>query len=165
MSPNAALALVDESPTAERTVAVASDLLGTLDVPAQGILTFPSGMFGFPECRRFALVGAGRDGLFWLQSLEHATLAFLLADPFHFYPAYSVELGAGDRAELAVTDAGDVAILCVVTLPRRRDEPPTANLQGPVALNFRTGLGRQLALAESTWGTRRPLHLGPAAAD
>ena len=69
MSPNAALALVEETPATERVVTVDSDLLGPLSVPARGILTFPSGMFGFPECRRFALVSAGRDGLFWLQSL------------------------------------------------------------------------------------------------
>lgn len=165
MSPNAALALVEETPAAERLVTVDSDLLGPLTVPARGIFTFPSGMFGFPECRRFALVPAGREGLFWLQSLEHATLAFLLADPFHFFPTYSVELSAGDRAELAVTEAADVAVLCVVTLPRRRDEAPTANLQGPVALSFRSGLARQLALGESTWGTRRALDLGRGAAD
>ncbi len=165
MSPNAALALVEETPAAERLVTVDSDLLGPLAVPARGIFTFPSGMFGFPECRRFALVSAGRDGLFWLQSLEHATLAFLLADPFQFFPAYAVELGAGDRAELAVEEASEVAVLCVVTLPRRRDEAPTANLQGPVALSFRSGLGRQLALAESTWGTRCTLDLGRGAAD
>ena len=165
MSPNAALALVEETPATERVVTVDSDLLGPLTVPARGIFTFPSGMFGFPECRRFALVSAGRDGLFWLQSLEHATLAFLLADPFHFFPSYTVELSAGDRTELAVTEASDVAVLCVVTLPRRRDEAPTANLQGPVALNFRSGLGRQLALPESTWGTRRTLDLGRAGAD
>jgi len=165
MSPNAALALVEESPATERMVTVESDLLGPLTVPARGILTFPSGMFGFPECRRFALVSAGRDGLFWLQSLEHATLAFLLADPFQFFPTYAVELSAGDRTELAVTEAADVAVLCVVTLPRRKDEAPTANLQGPVALSFRSGLARQLALGESTWGTRRALDLGRGAAD
>ena len=165
MSPNAALALVEDAPAADRLVTVDSDLLGLLGVPAQAIFTFPSGIFGFPECRRFALVTAGRDGLFWLQSLEHATLAFLLADPFQFFPSYSVELGAGDRAELAVSEAADVAVLCVVTLPRSRDEAPTANLQGPVALNFHSGLARQLALPESTWGTRRPLDLGRANAD
>lgn len=163
MSPNAALALVDEAP-ATHTIAVTSDLLGTLAVAAESVFTFPAGMYGFPECRRFALLPAGREGLFWLQSLEHAPLIFLLADPFHFFPGYAVELSVGDRTELRATDAADVAVLCVVTLPRTRHEAPTANLQGPVALNFAAGLGRQLALSESRWGVRCELEIGAALA-
>ncbi|HEU4628456.1 MAG TPA: flagellar assembly protein FliW [Gemmatimonadaceae bacterium] len=157
MSPNAALALVDDVPAAGLTVA--SDLLGALTVGAESVYTFPAGMYGFPECRRFALVPAGREGLFWLQSLEHATLIFLLADPFHFFPDYAVELSAGDRAELRVAEAADVAVLCVVTLPRTRGEAPTANVQGPVALNVTAQVGRQLALGAPGLDVRRPLPL------
>lgn len=160
MSPNAALALVDDSAAADRTLPIQSDLLGPLDVPLRSIFTFPTGIFGFPECRRFALVATGREGMFWLQSLDHTALAFLLADPFQHVADYGVELGAGDRLDLAVRDAGDVAILCIVTLPRTRAERPTMNLQGPVALNFAACLGRQLALGDTTWGTRCPLDLG-----
>ncbi|HEX6629868.1 MAG TPA: flagellar assembly protein FliW [Gemmatimonadaceae bacterium] len=159
MSPNAALALVEDAPAPAATVAVDSSLLGALTVAPESIFTFPAGMFGFPECRRFALVPAGREGLFWLQSLEHATLIFLLADPFHFFPGYAVELGSGDRAELRVADAADVAVLCVVTLPRTRDEAPTANVQGPVALNVAAQLGRQMALGAPGLDVRRALAL------
>jgi len=159
MSPNAALALVDDPPVPTAAVAVDSSLLGALTVAPESVFTFPVGMFGFPECRRFALVPAGREGLYWLQSLEHATLVFLLADPFHFFPGYAVELGSGDRAELRVADAADVAVLCVVTLPRTRDEAPTANLQGPVALNVSAQLGRQLALGAPGLDVRRALPL------
>ena len=158
MSPNAALALADE-PAAAAGVAVTSNLLGALTVPAASVFTFPAGMYGFPECRRFALVPGGREGLFWLQSLEHATLIFLLADPFHFFPDYAVELSSGDRTELQVAEASDVAVLCVVTLPRTRDEAPTANVQGPVALNVATRLGRQMALGAPGLDVRRALPL------
>ena len=161
MSPNAALALVEE-PAVARQVAVRSELLGHLAVAEESIFTFPEGMFGFPECRHFVLVPAGREGLYWLQSSEHATLVFLLADPFLFFRGYAVELGAGDRADLGVADAAEVAVLAIVTLPQRRTEMPTANLQGPVALNFRARLGRQLALGESEWGVRSQLDLDGA---
>ncbi len=158
MSPNAALALVDDAPGAP-LVHAGSDLLGPIAVSADAVFDFADGMFGFPECRRFALVPTGRAGMFWLQSLEHRALAFLLVDPFPHFAGYTVELGAGDRVELAVRDAADVAVLSIVTLPHRRDEPPTANLQGPIALDVRSRLGRQLALGENGWGVRRPLDL------
>ncbi|HEY0969498.1 MAG TPA: flagellar assembly protein FliW [Gemmatimonadales bacterium] len=158
MSPNAALALADEpratTSSSPSSVTVPSEVLGELAVPADSVLTFPTGLFGFPECRRFALVPAGRDGLYWLQSLEHSTLAFLLADPFQFFRGYAVELTAGDRLELGAQGAADVAILAIVTLPQGRGTQPTANLQGPLALNLRAGIGRQLAIANGDWGVR-----------
>ena len=163
MSLNAVLAASDAGPAADATsrpaptlVTVASEVLGPVTVAADAVLTFPTGLFGFPECRRFALLPAGRDGLYWLQSLEHSALAFLLADPFRFFAGYAVELGANDRAELSAASAGDVAVFAIVTLPHARGEQPTANLQGPVALNLRAGLGRQLALADGAWGVRCP---------
>ena len=161
MSSNAALALAEEVADAPQ-VTVHSELLGPLTVAVDSVFTFPTGLFGFPECRTFVLVPAGREGFYWLQSGEHATLAFLLADPFHFFAGYAVELSAGDRADLRVANAAEVAILCVVTLPQTRTESPTANLQGPIALNFSARLGRQLALSESEWGVR--CHLEPNAA-
>lgn len=153
MSPNAALAL-PEQPSRSASIVVASEVLGPLSVPADSVLTFPTGLFGFPECRRFALVPAGREGLFWLQSLEHSTLAFLLADPFQFFAGYAVELSASDHAELCTDGTDDVAVLAIVTLPQSRGAQPTANLQGPVALNLRAGVGRQLAIADGEWGVR-----------
>lgn len=149
--------------TTEYMMTVESDLLGTLDVDADELIEFPAGMFGFPECRSFVLLPAEREGLFWLQSTEHSTLAFLLMDPFRYFPGYAVELPAGDQRELKVREESDVAILAVVTLPRSQQEKPTANLQGPVAVNLRGRVGKQLALSDSDHGVRRKFELlGPA---
>lgn len=153
MSSNAALALA-EQPGGCSSIVVASEVLGEVTLPAASVLNFSSGLFGFPECRRFALVPAGRDGLYWLQSLEHPALVFLLADPFHFFDGYAVELGASDRRDLYAESSADVAILAIVTLPQGADAKPTANLQGPVALNLRMGVGRQLAVSDGGWGVR-----------
>jgi len=154
MSCTAALAL-----PARHSMLVHSDLLGDLQVAAEEVIDFPNGLFGFPECRRFVLLPADREGVYWLQSLEHGTLAFLLVDPFLYFEAFSVELGAAERQELDVADPSDAAILAIATLPRSREEQPTANLQGPLALNLRTGLGRQLALENPAYGVRCPFDL------
>ncbi|HEX7239812.1 MAG TPA: flagellar assembly protein FliW, partial [Longimicrobiaceae bacterium] len=121
MSPNAALALAHD----RRMTTVHSDLLGALDVPDEEVIAFPSGLFGFPECRSFVLVPAAREGMYWLQSVEHGTLAFLLVDPFLFFDGYAVDLGTAERAELEVRDASDVMVLTIVTLPGSREELPT----------------------------------------
>lgn len=138
---------------------VRSDLLGSLEMRPEEVLEFSAGLFGFPECRSFVLVPAERDGLYWLQSTDHSTLSFLLADPFLFYDGYAVELSPQDLEMLRAQDPTDVLILAIVTLPRSRDELPTANLQGPLAINMRGQVALQLALVEGEFGLRCPLRL------
>jgi flagellar assembly factor FliW len=139
---------------------IRSDLLGDIEASDEQLLDFPAGIFGFPECRRFVLLPGARDGTFWLQSAEHSTLAFLLLDPFVFVSGYVVDVPPGDLEELgAPAGSSDVAVLAIVTLPRERGEQPTANLQGPIALNMSARLGRQVVLPDSKWGTREAVRL------
>ena len=95
---------------------VRSDLLGDLKVRSTDVLTFPVGMLGFPECRRFALLRGGRDGLFWLQSMEYSALVFLLVDPFAIEQNYSFDVQPTQIAELGPGEASDIGLLAVVTL-------------------------------------------------
>jgi flagellar assembly factor FliW len=164
MTTNAALALPIEYVSAPTTVTIHSDLLGPLTVPAQDLVAFPVGLFGFPECRSFALVAAERDGMYWLQSADYGTLAFLLIDPFRFVEGYAVDLAATDLAELEATEPADVAVLAIVTLPATRAELPTVNLQGPVAFNLRLRRGKQLAISDGEWGLRHEVDLSRPAA-
>ncbi|MEP6691887.1 MAG: flagellar assembly protein FliW [Gemmatimonadaceae bacterium] len=157
MSPSAAAALV---PSVD--VLVHSDLLGPLSIPADEIITFPAGLFGFPECRAFVLVATARVGMFWLQSAEYGTLAFLVVDPFIFFNDYSVDLGTLELSRLEAKEAADIAILTIVTLPRTRDDIATVNLQGPIAFNLSAPLAKQVAIAESDWGVQRPIDLKTA---
>lgn len=136
-----------------------SDLLGTLEVDAEELIEFPVGLFGFPECRRFIVVATERDGFLWLQSADHSALVFLLVDPFLHFPGYAVDLPTADLHELDATEAADVAIFAIVTLPASREEQPTANLQGPIAFNFKQHTAKQLAISESEFGVRSPFRL------
>ncbi len=145
-----------------RAMIVQSDLLGTLEVTEEEIIDFPAGLFGFPECRSFILLPAARDGVYWLQSVEHGALAFLLADPFQYFEGYSVDLPPADRKDLRVASQSDLVVLAIVTLPRSREEMPTANLQGPLAINLISRRGKQLAIGESEHGIRCPIALSPA---
>jgi flagellar assembly factor FliW len=133
---------------------IPSDLLGPLTVSEEEVVQFPAGLYGFPECQRFVVVPAEREGLYWLQSLDHAALAFLLADPFAFFDGYSVDLAPTDLAELQATESSEIGLLAIVTLPRTRHERPTANLQGPLAIHLGAQRGKQLAIAESEFGVR-----------
>jgi flagellar assembly factor FliW len=138
---------------------VESEILGHLSVPETECLTFSDGILGFPACRRFVLVPTSRPELFWLQSMEHGSLAFLLADPFALVEGFSVDLPEAELAALRPSDPKKVGVLAIVTLPRSAGEAATANLQGLLAINFGEGLGKQIVLPESTYGIRWPIDL------
>jgi len=140
-------------------VVVDSKLLGELRVLPNDVLLFPAGLLGFPECRRFALLRGGRDGLFWLQSMEYSTLAFLLVDPFTIESSYSFDVQPSQIADLGPADPADVGLLSVVTLPSNREEQPTVNLQGPLIINFKTRQAKQLVSGDELHGVRRPVDL------
>ncbi len=140
-------------------VIVESQLLGALNVLPSDVLLFPTGLLGFPECRRFALLRGGGDGLFWLQSMEYSTLAFLLVDPFTIESDYSFDVQPSQIADLGPADPADVGLLSVVTLPANRDEQPTVNLQGPLIINFKTRQAKQVVSGDDLYGVRRPLDL------
>jgi len=140
-------------------VVIDSKLLGEIHVKPDDLLLFPVGLLGFPECRRFALLRGGGEGLFWLQSMEYPALAFLLADPFTIDNSYSFDVQPSQIADLGEADLADVGLLSVVTLPSSRNEQPTVNLQGPLVINFRTRQAKQIVSGDDQYGVRCPVDL------
>jgi flagellar assembly factor FliW len=140
-------------------IVVRSDLLGELQVGSNDLLHFPTGMLGFPECRRFALLRGGRDGLFWLQSLEYSALVFLLVDPFSIEENYSFDVQPSQIVELGSAESSDIGLLAVVTLPASSGGLPTVNLQGPLVINFKTRYAKQVVSGDDQYSVRRPLDL------
>jgi flagellar assembly factor FliW len=145
--------------SAPEYVAVASSLFGEIKVRAQDVLEFPSGLLGFPECRNFALIAGQSHGTYWLQSIEHPVLVFLLVDPFLAFHGYTVDLVPQDLSALKISSPDDVAILAIVTLSRSPDESSTANLQGPLAINLKTRTGKQVTIDQPGFGIRVPVDL------
>ncbi|MEO9251658.1 MAG: flagellar assembly protein FliW [Gemmatimonadaceae bacterium] len=138
------------------TITIASDILGTLTIEQSTVLTFPSGLLGFPECRSFVLLPSERVHVYWLQSVDYSSLAFLLVDPFIFFEGYTLDLGA---TELHAASPDELSVLAIVTLPGAPGELPTANLQGPIVIHTRLGEGSQVVLAESSYGIRESFTL------
>ena len=139
---------------------VDSDVLGELVVSPTSIIDFPAGLLGFPDCKRFAMLAVdGREGLYWLQSMDSSSLTFVLADPFVAVPGFAVDLPDITAAELHARSPESIVVLAILTLPDGPHVPFTANLQGPLAINPLTRRGIQLVLPDSEFGTRTPVDL------
>jgi flagellar assembly factor FliW len=149
-----AAAVVKKSPASPGLVE--TRLFGAIEVPDDQRIQMPDGIIGFSSCHEFALLPAGPEHFYWLQSLEHSTLAFLLVDPFPHFDGYSIDVPDQVVAELAATKASDVSVLAVLTLAGE-GQGATANLQGPILINLSKRIGQQYVVQTSSFSTREEI--------
>lgn len=147
------------SPQLEGPTAVGSDLLGTLQVPPAAVIRFPSGLYGFPECRAFAFLPSPRDGVFWLQSMDFSALAFVLVDPFLYFPEYHIDLDDADIARLGTRESHHILVLSIATMPVAPGAPFTANLNAPLLFNVRDRQAHQSIRADGGHDLRAPFRI------
>jgi flagellar assembly factor FliW len=133
--------------------AVDTRLFGAIEIPDEQRITMSDGIIGFSSCREFALIPAGPENFYWLQSLENATLAFLLVDPFPYFDSYSIDVPDTVVSRLSASRADDVSVLAVLTLAGE-GQGATANLQGPILINLSKKVGEQYVAQNSAYSTR-----------
>lgn len=130
---------------------------GTVNIPEDRVFTFPKGLPGFEEARRFVLLHDAQTTepcFYWLQSVDQPDLAFLITDPTLFYDGYQVPVRPEQAQDLQITDQTQTQIMVIVN---RIDRTLYGNLQGPLVLNCTDRIGEQVVLAEKRWGTRERL--------
>ncbi|NJP37056.1 flagellar assembly protein FliW [Alkalicoccus luteus] len=131
---------------------------GTVDINEANITVFPSGIPSFEAEKQFVLLPfAEETGPFYiLQSVATAELAFIVMNPFTFFPDYEVELSDQTLEALHVSAEEDVSLFVMLTL-KDSWQDSSANLRGPIVINHETRLGRQIVLAESSYSTKHAL--------
>jgi flagellar assembly factor FliW len=134
-----------------------STRFGTCDVRPDSVLTFPNGILGFPDCRRYVILDHDTDAPFkWLQSLDEPGLAFVILDPACFHPEYNVQVPDEALLEVDGKDQDELIISVLLTIPSNDPAGITANLRGPLLMNSRAKLCKQLILSDN-YPTRFPL--------
>lgn len=128
---------------------------GRMEVNEERIITFPRGLLGFPSHTRYALIQTGEENyFFWLQSVDEASLAFVVTDPSIFFKDYQVPLKDETQQELDLTDSGFAQIFAICN---KVGEWLTGNLQGPLVVNAQNRMGQQVVINDKKWTTRQPL--------
>lgn len=126
---------------------------GSIEIDERQVIAFPGGLFGFEDLQKYALIDAHKQPFYWLQSLERVEVAFVLLNPLVFRPDYTLDAGAEDLAALDYETPDDLLVFCIVTIPED-DRFMTANLQGPIAINRKNQVGRQVISTNQKWGVR-----------
>ncbi len=137
-----------------------STRFGTFEVKDDTVLVFPSGILGFPEWTKYVLLDHDTDAPFkWLQCMEEPQLAFVVLDPAFFKPDYQIQIPLDALIEIQKQDSDELSVVTVLTIPSHDPSAVTANLRGPLVMNHRTRLCKQLVLSEDL-PTRYPLFAG-----
>jgi len=119
---------------------------GEIEINDDTIITFPAGILGFPQYKKYALIDVDENSpLKWLHSIEEPSLAFVVTDPNLFRPDYSIDAWKKDLEDIQVTNAEEVIVLVLVTVPTDPSKM-TANLKGPVLINTSNNLAKQLVV-------------------
>jgi len=138
------------------TLTFESSRFGTVEIAADAVIEFPAGLIGLGGSR-YALVSADTDGAFhWLHSLEDASLALPVTNPWLFFDEYAVEL-SDDDTERVGSQNPDVWVTV-----RAGSSPSdfSANLRAPILVA--EGRGHQVINEASDAPVRAPLFAGDA---
>ena len=131
---------------------------GELEIEEQDVVRFADGIPAFEDEHEFVVLPyeEGTPYMF-LQSLITPELAFLMTDPFVFFPDYSFELDDENMEKLAINSMDDVLVCTLISVPRSGVADMTTNLLAPVVINRHTMQARQIVLEKTQYTTKHRL--------
>ncbi len=110
---------------------IESTRFGTVDVAADAVLEFPTGLIGLGGTR-FVLVAPEADSAFvWLHSLDDPSLALPVTRPWSFFPDYEVVLSDEETDRLGFPEAAEPEVWVTVRATEEL-EHFSANLKAPI---------------------------------
>ncbi|MBQ2009820.1 MAG: flagellar assembly protein FliW [Selenomonadaceae bacterium] len=131
---------------------------GELEIEEQDVVRFADGIPAFEDEHEFVVLPyeEGTPYMF-LQSMMTPELAFLMTDPFVFFPDYSFELDDENMEKLAINSMDDVLVCTLISVLRSGVADMTTNLLAPVVINRHTMQAKQIVLEKTQYTTKHRL--------
>ena len=131
---------------------------GELEIEEQDVVRFADGIPAFEDEHKFVVLPyeEGTPYMF-LQSMATPELAFLMTDPFVFFPDYSFELDDENMDKLEIKTMDDVLVCTLISIPRSGVADMTTNLLAPVVINRHTMQAKQIVLEKTQYTTKHRL--------
>jgi flagellar assembly factor FliW len=103
------------------------DFFKNLVYSKEDVITFPTGIPGFEQCREFVLVSIADYAPFeWLVCIDGSPLRFAIINPMLFRPDYEPALIKKQFAEMEIVKPEEVLLYCIVTI---RENPSGIHCQ------------------------------------
>ncbi len=117
---------------------------GEIEIDKKQIIDFPDGILGFDFIKKFVILDSDQNSPFkWMQAFTEPDLAFIIIQPIYFRPDYELAISQSDYEAVEEENADSLLIFTIVTIPANPADM-TANLQGPIIINPKKKLGRQV---------------------
>jgi flagellar assembly factor FliW len=124
---------------------------GEIDIKESELIVMQGPIFGFEHLSRFVLLLHNNNTpLWWLQSIEDPSIAFVVVNPRIVKPDYNPTIFVEDLELLDIKSSDHPALLAIVTV---RSQPlrVTANLKAPILINAETRIARQVVLENTDY--------------
>ncbi len=134
---------------------------GEVEITDDKIITFPGGIIGFPDMKRFTLLHDEEHGVSagirWLQSLEEPGFAMTVMDPLAVKEDYNPEIDDELLAGIGEVTPDNLLVLVTVRVPADLTQM-SVNLQGPIIINVDERKACQVIVDADTYPVRFPIY-------
>lgn len=121
------------------------------------VILFPQGIPGFEQNREYVIVSIPEYIPFeWLVAVDGSKLRFAIVNPLLFRPDYSPNILKEQLEELEIKHPDDILLYTIVTI---KEDPfeSTANLIGPIIINRKKRIGKQIIIDDERYSVREPI--------
>lgn len=128
--------------------------LGNVEISENDIISFPRGLYGFKESRRFVLLSDGKDDnpFLWLQCVDSREPRFVVIDPLSVFKNYTVPADAV-KSYIPLDSEDNLRLLAITTVTAGAKEI-YVNLKCPIVINARGNIAAQVILDSEDYPLR-----------
>jgi len=110
----------------------------------------PFGLVGLAGLKKFKVMPIeGSSPFMVMRANNEDRFDFIVIEPCGVVPNYALELTDNDAEELQISGADDAIVLNIITVHSMEPQYVTVNLVGPVVINRRTLIGKQVIAANA----------------
>lgn len=128
---------------------------GEIEIDEEKIISFPEGIPGFEDQKRFIIINNhdSENPFDWFQAVDNGNLSFVIINPFLVKPDYDFVLSPSVEEKLKIENEKDLAVYTIAVIPEDIKKI-TINLSGPVVINVKERLGKQIILNDERYSTK-----------
>ncbi len=134
-----------------------TDSYGEIEYQEQDLITFPDGVFGFPDLKRYLLLSLTErdDSVLLMLSVDQPEIVFAIVNPLVFCKDYYPSLSAAELSFLDAKDDGELSYYAICTIRSNEDYlKNTVNLKCPLVIDPISRRGIQVILSNPAYHYR-----------
>ena len=136
-------------------------IFGEVEIDDSKIISFPNGIIGFPDLKKFTLIydeekGDDHDTIMWFQSIDEPQFALPVVLPIIIKPDYNPTINDELLLPLGELTEENTYVLVTIKVPTDPTQM-SVNLKAPIIINTDTLRGGQL-IVEDDYEVRFPIY-------